>query len=97
MPRPRTTSTSSITGTGLKKCTPTVRSGTPSLVPSSVIESDDVLLATTAYFSATGSTAESRSTLTAMFSNTASTTTSAPSHAIFAVGATERFERVAWR
>ena len=48
-----------------------------------------------AYFSATGITSDKSSTFTVMLSNTASTITSAPSHASFAVGATERFDIVA--
>ena len=43
--RPRTTSTSVITGAGLKKCMPTMRSGCFSPAASAVIDSDEVLLA----------------------------------------------------
>ena len=43
--RPRTTSTSAITGAGLKKCMPTSRSGCFSPAASAVIDSDEVLLA----------------------------------------------------
>ena len=44
-PGPRTTSTSAITGAGLKKCMPTMRSGCFSPAASAVIDSDEVLLA----------------------------------------------------
>ncbi len=40
--RPRITSTSSITGTGLKKCMPITRSGRPVAAPSAVIEIEEV-------------------------------------------------------
>ena len=43
--RPRTTSTSAMTGAGLKKCMPTMRSGCLSPAASAVIDSDEVLLA----------------------------------------------------
>ncbi|MNY42435.1 hypothetical protein D3C86_1773240 [compost metagenome] len=45
--RPRITSIRVMTGTGLKKCRPMKRSGRSTLAASSVIESDEVLVAIT--------------------------------------------------
>ena len=42
---PLTTSTSGISGAGLKKCMPTIRSGRFMPAPSAVIENDDVFVA----------------------------------------------------
>jgi hypothetical protein len=53
----RTTSTSFINGTGLKKCRPPKRSGLRVAAASSTIASDDVLLAMRASSRRTGSTA----------------------------------------
>ncbi len=75
----RTTSTSGSTGTGLKKCRPSTRSGFDVPAPSFMIGTDDVFEARN---SASGSTASRRwnsSRLAASFSTIASIAASAPS------------------
>ena len=54
--RPRITSTSAIIGTGLKKCSPTNRSGRDVAAASAVIEIDEVFVAMIASGPATTST-----------------------------------------
>ena len=75
---PRTTSTSFITGTGLKKCIPITLSGRPVEAAIWVIEIDDVLLARTAEAGAFSSICSKMRALRPAFSVAASTTRSAP-------------------
>ncbi len=74
----RTTSTSFMSGTGLKKCSPTNRVGRFVVAAISVMESDDVLEAKIASFPQAASRAWKTSRFTAMFSVTTSMTRSHP-------------------
>ena len=75
--RPETTSTSGISGTGLKKCMPTMRPGRPLPCASAVIDSDDVLDARMAWASTSGSSCANSARLAARSSTMASTTSPA--------------------
>ena len=70
--RPRTTSTSDITGTGLKKCIPITRSGRPVAAASVEIGIEDVFEARTASAGSVSSARRKTSSLTAASSTTAS-------------------------
>src|SRR5215212_696597 len=78
---PATTSTSRITGAGLKKCMPTTRSGPGTPAAISVTESDDVFVASTQSGPAASATRESSSRLSSSDSGAASMTISAPASA----------------
>src|SRR5512135_371807 len=75
--RPLTTSTSCISGTGLKKCMPTMRPGDFIPAASSVIDSDDVFDARIAAGGTITSSSRSRPRLVSRSSTIASTTSSA--------------------
>ncbi len=77
MARPRTTSTSFITGTGLKKCIPITCSGRSVEAAIWVIEIDDVFVARMASAGAFSSICSKILALSAAFSVAASTTRSA--------------------
>src|ERR1700758_5264545 len=72
--RPLTTSTSRITGAGLKKCRPTRRPGWLSPAAMAVGDSEDVLVASTQSGATTFSRSANRACLTARSSATASIT-----------------------
>ena len=74
---PATTSTSFITGAGLKKCMPTTRSGTGTPAAISVTLSDDVLEASTQSSRTIPATRPNRLRLSSSDSGAASITTSA--------------------
>ena len=74
---PRTISSSGITATGLKKWKPTTRSGCSRSAAISVIDSDEVLVASTHSGETTFSTSAKTVFLTAISSKTASITKSA--------------------
>ncbi len=75
---PRITSTSFITGTGLKKCIPAIRSGCSMPAAIAPIGSDEVFEARIASGPATASRRLKTSRLTSSFSTMASTTASQP-------------------
>ncbi len=75
---PETTSTSFISGTGLKKCMPTSRPGRFSPLASAVIEIDDVFEARIARSSTIASSCRNSARLASRFSTIASITTPAP-------------------
>ena len=77
----RTTSTSGITATGLKKWNPTTRSGWASPAAISVTDREEVLVASTQSGRTTASTSANTRCLTASSSNTASITKSASANA----------------
>ena len=77
---PLTISSSGITATGLKKWKPTTRSGCSRSAAISVIDSDEVLVASTHSGETTFSTAAKTCFLTDISSKTASITKSAPSN-----------------
>ena len=74
---PATTSTSLITGAGLKKCIPTTRSGPGTPAAISVTESDEVLVASTQAGSTAAATEPSSSSFSSSRSGAASITSSA--------------------
>ena len=74
---PATTSTSLITGAGLKKCIPTTRSGPGTPAAISVTESDEVLVASTQAGSTAAATEPSSSSFSSNRSGAASITSSA--------------------
>ena len=76
--RPRTISTSAITGTGLKKCMPITCAGRRVSAPSLVMDMEDVLLARMALPARMRSSARKISAFTSKRSDAASTTNSAP-------------------
>ena len=78
---PRTTSTSGIMATGLKKWNPTTRAGCASPDAISVTDSEEVFVASTQSGRTTASTSASTRCLTAISSNTASITKSASANA----------------
>ena len=88
--KPRTTSTSFITGTGLKKCRPINRPGSETHAASLVMETEDVLVLIRASSRTTLSTACRILTLTSAFSVAASTTRSAGARAVVSVAAVTR-------
>src|ERR1700712_2108892 len=71
---PDTTSTSRISGTGLKKCMPTTRPGSLRPRAMAVIDSDEVLDASTQVSATSASRSRNRPCLTARFSTMASIT-----------------------
>ena len=77
----RTTSSSGSTATGLKKCSPTTRSGCSSFEAISVTDSAEVLVASTHSAETTASTSANTCCLTDISSNTASITRSASAKA----------------
>ncbi|CAB4910056.1 unannotated protein [freshwater metagenome] len=79
----RTTSNSGSTATGLKKCMPTTRSGGCRSAAISVIDSADVLVASTHCADTTASTSAKTCFFTDSSSNTASITRSASANADF--------------
>ncbi|EWS57776.1 hypothetical protein Y694_04274 [Methylibium sp. T29-B] len=79
--RPETTSTSFITGTGLKKCRPTQRPGCRRSRASAVIEIDEVLDASTQSASTIASSCANSVRLASACSTMASTTSRAPAAA----------------
>ncbi len=72
--RPDTTSTSGISGTGLKKCMPTIRPGRSMPCASAVIDSDEVFEASMAPGSTSGSSCANSVRLAARSSTIASIT-----------------------
>ena len=78
---PRTTSTSGIMATGLKKWKPATRSGCASPDAISVTDSEEVFVASTQSGRTTASTSASTRCLTPISSNTASITKSASANA----------------
>ena len=78
---PRTTSTSGIIATGLKKWKPTTREGCASPDAISVTESEEVFVASTQSGRTTASTSANTRCLTDISSNTASITKSASANA----------------
>ena len=78
---PRITSTSGITCTGLKKCTPTTRSGCARSAAISVIDSDEVLVASTHVSEMRGSISAKTAFFASITSTIASITRSAPAKA----------------
>ena len=87
---PDTTSTSFISGTGLKKCMPTRRPGCFSSRASAVIDSDEVFDASTASGAMMASSSRSRPCLTPRFSTMASTTRPASASSDIAPAGTMR-------
>mmetsp|Transcript_31935 Transcript_31935/g.75076 ORF Transcript_31935/g.75076 Transcript_31935/m.75076 type:complete len:231 (-) Transcript_31935:130-822(-) len=77
VPRPDTTSTSFISGTGLKKCMPTSRSGRCMPRARAVTEIDEVLVAMTASSGSSASSSAKSVRFTSRFSTMASMTRSA--------------------
>ena len=75
--RPETTSTSFISGTGLKKCMPTRRCGRCKPLAIAVTEIDEVLLASTQSGATMASSCWNRLRLASSFSTMASTTSAA--------------------
>ncbi len=86
----RTTSTSFIACTGLKKCRPTTRPGSRTAAAMAATERDDVLVASSAAAGAARSSSANRRRFTSSSSTTASITTSASRAARASSG-------VAWR
>ena len=76
--KPDTTSTSFISGTGLKKCMPTRRSGWRRPLAMAVTEMDEVLVASTHSAPISASSCLNRLRLMSSFSTMASTTSRAP-------------------
>ena len=75
---PATTSTSRISGGGLKKCMPQIRSGRSAPAARAVTESDEVLVASTASGPQAASRPANSSRLSSIRSGAASTTSSQP-------------------
>src|SRR6185312_292855 len=82
--RADTISTSGITGAGLKKCTPTTRSGCVAADASDATDSDDVFVARIASGATTPASAANSARFTARSSTTASITTP---HSLYMTGA----------
>ncbi len=81
----RTTSTSFITGAGLKKCTPTTLSGREVVTAISVTDSDEVLVARMVVGWQISSSAEKIARLSSSCSGTASMTRSTSASALSSV------------
>ncbi len=79
--RPGTISTTFISGAGLKKCSPAKRSGCCSWAASAVTDSDEVLVASTAWAGSRVSRSANRACLASARSTMASTTRSQPASA----------------